>query len=80
MSNSPTADAPAPRDAEKTHKLFDKYKPTHVIHLAALGESFRDWDSNLLIGSMCSWRAFQEYEVQGAKFLSPMYFWLTSHN
>jgi len=24
------------RDAEQTQKLFDKYKPTHVIHLAAL--------------------------------------------
>jgi len=24
------------RDAEQTRKLFDKYKPTHVIHLAAL--------------------------------------------
>ena len=76
MTNSPTADAPAPRDAEKAHKLFDKYKPTHVIHLAALGESFRDWDLNLLIGSMCSRRAFQEYEVQGTKSLSSMYFGL----
>lgn len=26
-----------PRDPEQTKKLFEKYKPTHVIHLAALG-------------------------------------------
>lgn len=26
------------RDIEQTRKLFDKYKPTHVIHLAALGK------------------------------------------
>lgn len=25
------------RDAEETKKLFEKYKPTHVIHLAAIG-------------------------------------------
>lgn len=25
------------RDPEQTRKLFDKYKPTHVIHLAAMG-------------------------------------------
>lgn len=25
------------RDTEQTKKLFEKYKPTHVIHLAALG-------------------------------------------
>ena len=25
------------RDKEQTMKLFEKYKPTHVIHLAALG-------------------------------------------
>lgn len=25
------------RDPEQTKKLFEKYKPTHVIHLAALG-------------------------------------------
>ena len=26
------------RDAEQTGKLLEKYKPTHVIHLAALGK------------------------------------------
>jgi len=31
--NSSEADL---RDAEQTKKLFDKYKPTHVIHLAAI--------------------------------------------
>lgn len=25
------------RNAEETKQLFEKYKPTHVIHLAALG-------------------------------------------
>jgi GDP-L-fucose synthase len=25
------------RDPEATKKMFEKYKPTHVIHLAALG-------------------------------------------
>jgi hypothetical protein len=25
------------RDPEQTNKLYEKYKPTHVIHLAALG-------------------------------------------
>lgn len=25
------------RNAEETKKLFEKYKPTHVIHLAAIG-------------------------------------------
>ena len=25
------------RNLEQTSKLFEKYKPTHVIHLAALG-------------------------------------------
>jgi len=25
-------------DPEQTLKLFEKYQPTHVIHLAALGE------------------------------------------
>jgi len=25
------------RDADQTRKLYEKYKPTHVIHLAALG-------------------------------------------
>lgn len=29
------------RDPAATDALFEKYKPTHVIHLAALGESFR---------------------------------------
>lgn len=29
------------RDPEQTKKLFDKYKPTHVIHLAALGMFLR---------------------------------------
>lgn len=29
----------AQRDAERAKKLFEKYKPTHVIHLAALGMS-----------------------------------------
>lgn len=28
------------RDARATEALFDKYKPTHVIHLAALGELY----------------------------------------
>ena len=27
------------RNQEQTRKLFEKYKPTHVIHLAALGAS-----------------------------------------
>lgn len=27
------------RDPEQTRKLYEKYKPTHVIHLAALGTS-----------------------------------------
>jgi hypothetical protein len=27
------------RDPESTKKLFEKYKPTHIIHLAALGET-----------------------------------------
>jgi hypothetical protein len=27
------------RDLEQTKRLFEKYKPTHVIHLAALGKS-----------------------------------------
>lgn len=30
-----------PRDPEQTRKLYEKYKPTHVIHLAALGEYSR---------------------------------------
>jgi GDP-L-fucose synthase len=28
-------------DPEQTKKLFDKYKPTHIIHLAALGTRSR---------------------------------------
>ncbi|KAF8909220.1 epimerase-domain-containing protein [Mucidula mucida] len=35
------------RDAEQTRKLFDKYKPTHVIHLAAIvGGVFANMKSN----------------------------------
>jgi GDP-L-fucose synthase len=33
------ANAPR-RDMAQSRALFDKYKPTHVIHLAALGELF----------------------------------------
>lgn len=31
------------RDPEETRKLFEKYNPTHVIHLAALGELARNY-------------------------------------
>jgi len=34
FANSSEADL---RDSEQTRKLYEKYKPTHVIHLAALG-------------------------------------------
>jgi len=30
-------DFPDYRDPEQTRRLYEKYKPTHVIHLAALG-------------------------------------------
>ena len=32
------------RDANATDALFDKHKPTHVIHLAALGEWYGTCD------------------------------------
>lgn len=36
------------RDREQTKKLFDKHKPTHVLHLAAMvGGLFRNLQHNL---------------------------------
>lgn len=35
-------------DSDRTHELFLKYKPTHVIHLAAMvGGLFHNLDNNL---------------------------------
>ena len=53
------------RDPEQTRALYEKYKPTHVIHLAALGMysfslSLLTWDHV----SHGSWWAFQEHEIQ----------------
>lgn len=51
------------RDPESTKKLFEKYNPTHVIHLAALGRCSSLFASYNLW--RCSGRALQEHEVQG---------------
>jgi len=59
-------DAAAVRDPEQTRKLFEKYKPTHVIHLAALGRfASRKLGSRVLINPFTSRRFVQEHEIQG---------------
>jgi hypothetical protein len=46
--------------------MYEKYKPTHVIHLAALGVFFALTSlSRFLIGRSRSRRALQKYEIQG---------------
>ena len=37
------------RDPAQTQKLFEKYRPTHVIHLAALGTSMERSSCTALI-------------------------------
>ena len=56
------------RDVEATRKLFAKYKPTHVIHLAALGDytSLRSDQSYHTDCGANSWGLVHEYEAQGA--------------
>lgn len=54
------------RDPEQTRRLYEKYKPTHVIHLAALG-MLCDVHKISLSNKFCmySGRAVQEHEIQG---------------
>ena len=55
-------------DLEQTKKLFAKYKPTHVIHLAALGMSFAKLIMTAAHNHIwCSRWTVQEHEVQGQR-------------
>ena len=54
------------RDPEQTRKLYEKYQPTHVIHLAALGEIasiYRIYCTLYSNADILSWWFVQEYEV-----------------
>jgi FlaA1/EpsC-like NDP-sugar epimerase len=53
----------ADRDASQTRQLFEKYKPTHVIHLAALGTFPITILHYLILIEWHSWWAVQEHEV-----------------
>lgn len=58
--------SPSDRDPTQTRQLYEKYKPTHVIHLAALGMCTRYLKLSLnLTIDYCSWWTLQKHEIQG---------------
>ena len=65
------------RDPAQTQALYDKYKPTHVIHLAALGTSAVTLYPTY--ANPTSRRPLQEHEIQGA-YSPPSSSRLASHH
>lgn len=56
------------RDPAQTRQLYEKYKPTHVIHLAALGAlSLHTFISVMKSDYFRSRRIVQEHEIQSKR-------------
>src|SRR5258708_101469 len=57
-------------DPEQAGMIFDKYKPTHVIHLAALGTSCACVLKSPLTVSGSRW-PISQYAIQGRRMRPP---------